>query len=184
MKTRRSLSVRVLLSVAVALCTVGPVAAQQLVVSDSIAQAEVLLPELGWRRAVLGRAIPTGSVVTTWIDSEVALEQQGVELRLVSLGHLIVESTTEDALDLRLTAGTLQVDTADISLRIVLTSRGHTVTTEGARFLIDTRRIVIQTGNVRVDLADVPIPIELSDGAEFSFVLQNPEAIFPISSAY
>lgn len=184
MRTRRSWAVGVLLSVVVALCAVGTAGAQQLVVSDSIAQAEVLLPELGWRRAVLGRAIPTGSVVTTWIDSEVALEQQGVDLRLVSLGHLIVESTTEDALDLRLTAGSLQVDTSEVSLRITLTSRGHTITTEGARFLIDTRRIAIETGNVRVDLADVPVPIELSDGAEFSFVLQNPEAIFPVSSEY
>ena len=165
------------------LCGAVSLSAQQLVVSESVSQVEVLLPDRGWRRAVLGRVIPSGSVITTWLDSEMMLGQPGVDLRLMSLGHLVVESMTETALELRLTAGALWVDVVDTAVRITVANRGYTITTTGARFSIDNRAIAIETGEVQVDGAYAPAPITLADGAEFSFMPRYLGSVFPVTPA-
>jgi hypothetical protein len=56
--------------------------------------AEILLPDVGWRQAVLGRRVPSGSTLTTWSDAElsIALLDNSVSmgsfslLRVVQLG--------------------------------------------------------------------------------------------------
>ena len=183
MNTPRASSLSAFRFVVALLCGTAALGAQQLAVSESVSRVEVLLSDREWRRAVLGRAVPDGGVVTTWLDSEVTLSRPGTELRLGSLGHLVVETTTEGALELRLTAGALQVEAIDIAVRITL-ARGDTITTTGARFLVDGDTIAVETGTVQVDGARTPEPITLSGGAEFSFVPHRPEPILPITPAH
>ena len=164
------------------LCGAAALGAQQLTVSESVSRVEVLLSDRGWGRAVLGRAVPDGGVITTWLDSEVTLGRPGVELRLGSLGHLVVEATTEEAPELRLTAGMLQVEAVETAVRIV-PARGGTITTSGARFSIDGDTIAVETGTIRIERAGTPETITLSDGERFSFVPHRRGPIFPVTPA-
>jgi len=46
---------------------------QVLEVQQTSGFAEALLENLGWRQAVIGRQLPAGSAVTSWLDAEAKL---------------------------------------------------------------------------------------------------------------
>ncbi|MFW6249646.1 MAG: hypothetical protein ACOC47_00970, partial [Alkalispirochaetaceae bacterium] len=70
----RRLALGVMLLVVVGSAGAQTIGEAALSVSDSQGRAEIQLPDGGWRRAVVGRPVPAGSVVTTWTESTLVIE--------------------------------------------------------------------------------------------------------------
>ena len=101
---------------------------QALEVEQSSGFVEALLPDLGWRQAVLGRQLPADAVVTSWLGASARLTFGGSVFTLGPFSHLRIVSVEKDLVRLSLEAGTITVEPSAQACEI--TFRGLTVRTE------------------------------------------------------
>ena len=137
-----------LLSVGFATAPASPVIAVDLQVDGSEGTSEALIPGLGWRRAVIGRTLPPGSVVTTWVDSTVTISGEGIVVDVAPLTHLSLMDG--QAVGLSLAAGRIVLQSEQaVTIRVPI--RDLTVESPGpVRLILTTMDILVGEGEVRL----------------------------------
>ena len=143
-------------------------------VSEATGQAEIRVPETGWRRAVVGRPVSSGSNVTSWVESSVRIEgtigEAAVRFELRGLSHVSLDRSDEEGVVLTLSAGTLSAETERQLTVAVRTPSARNagrlamhgedafpltkLSTGGARFRVNTRSVVLEEGRLRITNPD------------------------------
>lgn len=139
--------------------------------------SEVSLPEIGWRRAVVGRRLPEESVVATWLDSRVVLTRGESTATLGAVSHIAVLGTDAGRLVLRLDAGELQVTSTEGIIVELPATEARIVANGATEFALTTRSLSVAAGDVAVELPEVGIST-VSAGESISLVPHDFEPIF------
>ncbi|TVR31952.1 MAG: hypothetical protein EA404_08795 [Spirochaetaceae bacterium] len=150
-----------------------PVPAFEVIASSG--QTEVLIPGQGWRRAVVGRLIPAGSIVTTWVDADATIGVSGVEVQISPLTHLTIQ-TNDQLVETVLETGGLVVRVDRIHparIVVVMPAQEYRIEASNAQFAIDRRAIVVSQGEVRVSRSRSP-EVVLEAPATYSLLLHSP----------
>jgi|GEM_PF-2567668 len=133
---------RARLILALACASLAPaLAGQAIEIASSEGYAEALVPSSGWRQAVVGRQLPEGSVLTTWIGARATMDYQGNSLELGSLGRLKIEALEPESVRLTLTEGSLTIRAA---------SSAFEVEYRGARISVREGEIALSDGVLSV----------------------------------
>ena len=169
MKTRTLIAV---ISLAVAAFAASPAASGQAAAAQAAAAqaaavfevqqssgfVETLLPDLGWRQAVIGRQLPAGSVLTSWIDARATLTYGDTVLTLEPFTDLGFTAIGNDVVQLTLRAGGVKVQTAAVACEV--DCRGLTVRIEKGTAAISDDALSVQEGTVTVTGAqDKPMTV-------------------------
>jgi hypothetical protein len=152
-------------------------AAEDMQVDKSQGAAEALIPGLGWRRAVLGRALPEESVVTTWLDAGVTIARAGLSLDLPPLTHLTVVSGAADNPVLSLDAGSVTVR-CERPLSIRVPTRGVEISGQGT-FTLTTATLSVTVGELTVRSGAQAPPVTVRAGGSLSLL---PRVLTPVFS--
>ena len=127
-------------------------------VQESSGFVEALLQDLGWRQAVIGRQLPAGSVVTSWIDARATLSFGDTVLTLEPFTHLGFTAIGSDVVQLAIIAGGVKVQTAAVPCE--LDYRGLTVRIEKGTATISDATLSVQEGTVTVTgMQDKPMTV-------------------------
>lgn len=150
-------------------------------VQQSSGFVEALLPDLGWRQAVIGRQLPAGSVVTSWIDAGATLGYGDSVLTLEPLSHLSVLAVGSDLVKVSLLSGGVKVQTTGLACELEF--RGMVIRIEKATAVISDGVLSVREGSVIVSGAqDRPVPV--SAGRSI-LLLSSPEGpVFPVSDPW
>ncbi|HTP57443.1 MAG TPA: hypothetical protein VMM82_00910, partial [Spirochaetia bacterium] len=92
------------------LATLGAQQEQVLEVQQSNGFVEALIGNLGWRQAVIGRQIPTGSVVTSWLGAAAKMGYQDTLVSIDQLTHFTVLDVEPALVRLSVESGSITVD--------------------------------------------------------------------------
>ncbi len=149
-------------------------------VQQSKGFVEALLPDLGWRQAVIGRQLPTGSVVTSWIDAGATLGFGDSVLTLEPLSDLGVLAVGSANVRVSLLSGGVTVKTGAVVCELEF--RRMVIRVEKATVVLRDGNLIVQEGNVMVSGAqDKPMPIAAGRSI---LLLSSPEGpVFPVSGA-
>ncbi len=148
-------------------------------IANASGTAEVLNPDVGWRRAVLGRRLFAGSKVTTWLDSSVSMSRGDSLITLGPLSHLEVIGVENEQLRLRLDAGQVDVVaseglTLDIPMRDIAI-----VANAPSEYSASTREIAVTSGSVTVVSENTP-ELVLETGTTYTLLLYPFEMILAV----
>jgi hypothetical protein len=83
---------------------------QALEVMESTGFVEVNLPTTGWRQAVVGRQIPAGSTLTSWLSAGARMEYKGSVVKIGSGTYARITAVETDAVRISLVSGSLSID--------------------------------------------------------------------------
>jgi hypothetical protein len=147
-------------------------------VQESSGFVEALLPDLGWRQAVIGRQLPAGAVVTAWTDARATLGFGETVLALEPFSHLGVVSLGNDLARVSLLSGGLKVQTASVPCEVEF--RGMVIRIEKGTAVLSNERLSVQDGTVTVTGAqDKPLPVPA--GASIILISGSEGPVFPPS---
>jgi hypothetical protein len=119
---------------------------------------EVLLPDLGWRQAVIGRQVPAGSVMTSWIDANASIGYGDSVVALEPFSHVTVVSLSSALVRMSLESGGIGIKTPTIACEIAF--RGMVVRIEkGAATLSDATLKVTEGSAVVTGAGSQPIAV-------------------------
>lgn len=151
--------------------------AQSLVVLESTGFVETNLQDVGWRQAVVGRQIPEGSILTSWLNAKAELEGEDFRINLEPMTHVRLISLDSSHTRLALSAGALIIESTGCILEVEI--RGKTIHLEQGVIRISDERLEVISGTAILDGYDKD-SIRLDDGSEiiFSTVVKGP--IFPL----
>jgi hypothetical protein len=172
--------------VLVLLAAVSPLGAQSAVipafeVQESSGFVEALLPEVGWRQAVIGRQLPAGSEVTAWLDARATLGYGDTLLTLEPFSLLKVEAVGTDLVRVSLLCGGVKVQTA--ALACELEFRGMVIRIEKGTAVLSDETLTVQEGTVIVNGArDKPMP--LTAGTSMPLISAPNGPVFPASDPW
>jgi len=152
--------------------TIGEV---PLMVSDSQGRAEIRLPDGAWRRAVIGRPVPAGSVATTWTDGTLVIEGAGVRLTVASFSHLEVTRDGEP-LELRLGAGQVEID-APGEVSVLLAGGATALRGREVELRVDSRELELISGEIEISRADGSTQ-RLSRPGRYALGVHTPAPVF------
>lgn len=182
--TRRRSAVSALGALALAVFFTAPsdVAAQQqdeVIAEVALAEgtAEVSIPGVGWRRAVLGRRLPPESVVATWRDARVLVSRGETGVELGAISHLGILGIEDGLLWVRFDAGSLRVETQEGVLVDIPIRETRLRSPGAARFSVTTRELSVTTGSVFLEVPGIGVT-EISAGRRVSLVPHDLEPIF------
>lgn len=152
---------------------------QEVIAEVALAEgtAEVSIPGIGWRRAVLGRRLIAETVVATWGDARVLVSrgETGVEMGPVS--HIAVLGVEENLLWIRFDAGSLMVETQE-GIIVDLPVRESRLRSPGAAtFSATTRELLVISGLVFLEVPGIGVT-EITAGQRVSLVPHDLEPIF------
>jgi hypothetical protein len=122
---------------------------QYLEVQQSTGFVEAFLADLGWRQAVVGRQLPAGAVVTSWIGATARMSYGDSLVTVSQLTHLTVLAVGPEAVRLSVESGGLSVDSANLVYEIVF--RGMVVRITRGTIAFNDGTLSVQSGNVEVD---------------------------------
>ncbi len=148
---------------------------QALEVQQSTGFVEVLLPDLGWRQAVLGRQLPPEAVVTSWLGASTRLAYDGSIVTLGPLSHLRIISVNKELVSLSLQAGTITVESSTPPCEIEF--RGLTVRLEQGSITLTDGILRVVTGTAVVTGAQDQ-PLAFGPGSTFSLLTQPSGPVF------
>lgn len=152
--------------------TIGEV---PLSVTASRGRPEIRLPDGGWRRAVIGRPVPAGGVATTWTDSTLFIEGDGVRLELAPLSHLEIAGDGEP-LVLALSAG--QVDIAATgAISITLATGQLALRGRDVELRVDSGELQLSSGEIELRRGDGSTE-RLSRPGRYTLTGHAPGAVF------
>ena len=141
--------------------------------------SEVLLPDTGWRRAVLGRRLPADSIVASWLDSRVVIARGESSATLGAVSHVAVLGIEEERLVLRLDAGRLDVSAAEGIIIELPVREARIVAEEGTEFSSTTRTVSVLSGALTVEVQEIGI-LTVAPGESVSLVPHDFEPIFTL----
>lgn len=134
--------------------------AGEVIASDGFAEA--LLPEIGWRQAVLGRRLPEGTVIATWLDARAELELAGARLQLEPLTHVRVEHLGQNAAELSLQTGVVTVLTEGAA--VVLTAGESSLRITEGRARLSREAVSLESGTAELARpGEASVPLEAGD---------------------
>lgn len=139
--------------------------------------AEVSVPGVGWRRAVLGRRLGAESVVATWRDARVLLSRGETSVEIGPVSHLGVLGTEDGLLWVRFDAGSLAVETQEGIVVDVPVRESRLRSTGGAQFSATTRELSVITGSVFLEVTGTGVT-EVTAGQRVSLVPHDLEPVF------
>jgi hypothetical protein len=147
-------------------------------VQQSSGFVEALLPDLGWRQAVIGRQLPAGSVITSWIDAAATLAFADTVLTLEPMSHLGVAAVGSDLVRLSMASGGVKVQTAAVVVELEV--RGFVIHIENATAVLSDGTLRVEAGTVVVNGAqNGPMPVAAGSSIQ---LLASPEGpVFPVS---
>jgi len=148
---------------------------QALEVQQSSGFVEVLLPDLGWRQAVLGRQLPPDAVVTSWLDASARFTFGGSVVTLGPLSHLRILSVGKDLVRLSLQAGTVTVESSSPACEIEF--RGLTVRIEQGNVVLTDGVLSVKAGTALLQGAQDQ-PLTLGPGSTISLLAQPVGPVF------
>ena len=153
---------------------------QALEVQQSTGFVEVLLPDLGWRQAVLGRQLPPDAVVTSWLGAGTRLTYGGSVVTLGSFSHLRIVSVGKELVSLSLQAGAVTVETSTPPCEIEF--RGLTVRLEQGSVTLTDGALKVLTGTAVVKGAQDQ-PLTFGPGSTFSLLTQPSGPVFEVDKS-
>jgi hypothetical protein len=121
---------------------------QYLEVQQSTGFVEAFLADLGWRQAVVGRQLPAGAVVTSWIGATARMSYGDSLVTVSQLTHLTVLAVGPEAVRLSVESGGLSVDSANLVYEIEF--RGLVVRVTKGTIAFNDGTLSVQSGNVEV----------------------------------
>jgi hypothetical protein len=152
---------------------------QEVIAEVALAEgtAEVSIPGIGWRRAVLGRRLIPESVVATWRDARVLVSrgETGVEVGPVS--HMGILGIEDGLLWIRFDAGSLSVETQEGIVVDIPVRESRLKSTGAARFSATTRELSVIAGSVFLEVPGIGTT-EVTAGGRVSLVPDDLEPIF------
>lgn len=147
-------------------------------VQESSGFVEALLPELGWRQAVIGRQLPAGAVVTAWTDARATLSYGDIVLALEPFSHLGVVAVGTDLVRVSLLSGGVKVQTATVACEVEF--RGLVIRVEKGTAVLSDERLSVQDGTVTVTGAQDK-PIVVPAGTSILLITRPEGPVFPPS---
>ena len=154
--------------------------AQDLVleVQQSNGFVEALLANLGWRQAVVGRQLPAGAVVTSWLAASATLGYNDSVVTVEQLTHLTVLDVGPAAVRLSLESGGLKVDSGGVVYEIQF--RGMVIHIENGSAVLRDGALTAESGRVVVNGARDG-PMEVPAGATVFLLSPAEGPVFPAS---
>ncbi|MFW6253078.1 MAG: hypothetical protein ACOC4F_04025 [bacterium] len=142
-------------------------------VVQSQGQAEILVDDIGWRRAVIGRTISDDTVLSTWVSSNIIAEGDGLQIRMQPLSIATISQVSPSvAINLRAGALRIMVESGN-EFPVTVRVDGFTIRSSAAEFELTRRSVSVVEGSVEVvDGADRNFTVEAPD--QYSFVLHAP----------
>jgi hypothetical protein len=173
---RSRLSRACILALALASGAAG-LGAQAIEVLESSGYAEVLLPDIGWRQAVVGRQVGAGSVLTSWLGARAKFEYQGGLLELGPLSRLRVLALAVEPASARLSLaeGRLSIDTKGTAFE--LEYRGMTIKVESGSIALSGGLLSVASGSATLSGYD-SAPLILSAGERLSLLDRESGPVF------
>jgi hypothetical protein len=149
---------------------------QVLEVQQTSGFAEALLENLGWRQAVIGRQLPAGSAVTSWLDAEAKLGYRDSIVTVEQLSHITVVDISADLVRLSLEAGGVRVDSAAITYEVRF--HGMVIRIEKGTAVLSDGVLKAEAGTVTVSGAqDGPMVIHAGSSVNLLAPAHGP--VFP-----
>ncbi len=148
---------------------------QALEVQQSSGFVETLLPDLGWRQAVLGRQLPPDAVVTSWLGASARLTYGGSVVTLGPLSHLRILSVGKDLVRLSLEAGTVTVESSTPACEIEF--RGLMVRMEQGNVTLTDGVLSVKAGTASLQGAQDK-PLTFGPGSTFSLLTRSTGPVF------
>jgi hypothetical protein len=153
-------------------------AQQYLEVRQSQGFVEALLSDQGWRQAVVGRQLPAGAVLTSWIDASATVAYQDSVLTVEPLTHLTVLEVGTDLVRLSLEAGGLKVQSPSLAWEIRF--RGLAIRLKGAAAITDGT-LTVTEGSAEVSAeasAAGRAPVKLAAGRSVDLLARQAGPVF------
>jgi hypothetical protein len=150
-------------------------------VQESSGFVEALLPELGWRQAVIGRQLPAGAVVTAWIDARATIGYGDSVLTLEPFSHLGVVAVGNDLVRVALLSGGVKVQTATLACEVEF--RGLVIRVEKGTAILSDETLSVQDGTVTVTGAQDK-PIAVPAGTSILLITRPEGPVFPSSDPW
>jgi hypothetical protein len=145
-------------------------------VQESSGFVEALLPELGWRQAVIGRQLPAGAVVTAWTDARATIGYGDSVLTLEPFSHLGVLAVGNDLVRVSLLSGGVKVQTASLACEVEF--RGMVIRIEKGTAVLSDEALSVQDGTVTVTGAQDK-PIIVPAGTSLLLITRPEGPVFP-----
>ncbi|TVR06273.1 MAG: hypothetical protein EA403_01035 [Spirochaetaceae bacterium] len=149
----------------------GSATLHALEVTSSQGQAELRAGDTPWRRAVIGRPIGAGTTLSTWRDSAIIAERDGIRLDIAPFTQIEVTSVLPGTAIL-LHAGRIDVqvvEASDVSVEV----GGFTVRATDASFTVNRRGATVREGTITVTGPSGTASVISAPGS-VSFVLHSP----------
>jgi hypothetical protein len=150
-------------------------------VQESTGFVEALLPDLGWRQAVIGRQLPAGSVVTTWIGARATIVSGDSVLTLEPFSHLGVLAVGSDLVRISLLSGGVKVQSATLACELEF--RGMVIHIEKGTAVLSDETLSVQEGTVIVNGAQDK-PMAVSAGTSILLITAPSGPVFPASDPW
>jgi hypothetical protein len=152
---------RLLLAASVLLAGLATLEAQQeqvLEVQQSSGFVEALIGDLGWRQAVIGRPLPAGSVVTSWLGASAKMGYRDTVVSIEQLTHFTVLAVEPALVRLSVQSGSVRVDCPTTAYEIEF--RGMVIRVEKGSAVLNDGLLSAEAGSVVVTGAqDGPLPV-------------------------
>jgi hypothetical protein len=152
---------------------------QEVIAEVALAEgtAEVSIPGVGWRRAVLGRRLVAESVVATWRDARVLVSRGETTVEIGPVSHLGILGIDDELLWIRFDAGSLMVETQEGIIVDLPVRESRLRSPRGATFSATTRELSVITGSVLLEVTGIGVT-EITAGQRVSLVPHDLEPIF------
>lgn len=145
-------------------------------ITQAVNQGEVRLPGIGWRRAVVGRTLPSGSVLTSWVASRIVAESESLTLFIGPLSYVDVASVLDPA-QVTVRAGEIRVQT-EASIEVDVVRNGYRLSGRDVDFTLSRDRLVVDRGTLVVARpGNEPLPV--AAGASLTMTLHPRGPILP-----
>jgi hypothetical protein len=151
---------------------------QAMEVQQSSGFVEVLLPDLGWRQAVIGRQVPAGSVLTSWTAANARIGYGDAVLALEQFSHVTVVSLSPALIHLSLECGGIGIEASNTAVEIEL--RGMVIHIEHGTAAVSDGTLAVQSGSAVVTGA-AGQPLTVAAGATLSLLGQPTGPVFGTS---
>ncbi len=157
---------RCLIAFALIAGAAGALGAQALEVMESTGFVEVNLPSTGWRQAVVGRQIPAGSTLTSWLSASARIEYKGSTLKTGPFTYATVTAVEGEVVRISLVCGSLSIE-APGPVAYEVEIRGMTVRIQAGAADLTAEAVSCRSGAVTLSIREGDT-ISLAEGDSLS----------------
>lgn len=166
------------LAAAVLLAGLASLGAQQeqvLEVQQSSGFVEALIGNLGWRQAVIGRQMPAGSVVTSWIGAAAKMSYRDTLVSMEQFTHFTVLDVEPALVRLSVESGSVRVDCPTTAYELEF--RGMVIRVEKGSAILNDGVLSAESGSVVVNGAQDQ-PLSVAPGTSIDLLKKSFGPIF------